>query len=350
MLERGGHLETARRMARIVGLLVCSLPGVARASDADGARTVVIVFEPHTEAVSQRLRQEIEAMGFDVDLKSEPSPGASLESLALGRRAIAAIRVKPLDAGGVEMTVLDRATGKTVHRELPRVSASDPAGEELVATRTVELFRASLMELSADHPARGEVRASQPVEALVQHDEERQLRERSGVLSLAAGPALSIMPEWRPSAQFWVEASWISSTGVGLSTAVFSPLSPARLTRDEGSVDLLATTYRVGVTWDSNADADRVSARLSAGWSLTTLSLRGDASSPYVGLQADLVAWSPWLSVGGRVRLTNHVAVLAQLTGAIALPREAIRFAGREVGDFGRPALSAAVGPELSWP
>ena len=123
---------------------------------------MVVVFEPHTEAMSQRLRQEIEALGFEVDLKREESSFASLESLALEARAVAAIRVHPLQAGGVEMTVLDRATGKTVHRELAKVDAVDAAGDELVATRTVELFRASLMELNADHPSRGAVRPSPP--------------------------------------------------------------------------------------------------------------------------------------------------------------------------------------------
>src|SRR5450755_4665267 len=53
-----------RRMA-LAWLVLCFFsPSVARATDLDDARTrtVVILFEPHMEAVSQRLRQEIEAM------------------------------------------------------------------------------------------------------------------------------------------------------------------------------------------------------------------------------------------------------------------------------------------------
>ncbi len=339
-------------MALAALVVSCCWPRSARATEASSpqTRTVVIVFEPHTEAVSQRLRQEIEAMGFEVQLKPESAEAASLENLAVAGQAIAAIRVKPLEAGGVEMTVLDRATGKIVHRELARVSASDPAGKELVATRTVELFRASLMELDADHPARGDVRAPEPVAARVHHEAEVQLRERTGVLSLAAGPALLVMPKWRPSAEFWLQASWVSRSGLGVSAGVFSALSPARITGQEGSVDLFATSYRLGVVWDSQADGAAVSGRLGAGWSLTTLSLRGEASSPYVGSQADLVAWSPWLGATGRVRLTNHLAIFAEASGSLSLPRETIRFAGRNVGDFARPALLTALGPELSWP
>jgi len=153
----------------VVGLAF--FPRVARASQAE-PRTVVIMAETHTEAVSQRLRQEIEALGFQVEVQPETAPLRSLEAIAEEAGAMAVIRVKSLLAGGVEMTVLDRVTGKTVHRELARASESNPADRELVATRTVELFRASLMELSADHPTRGAVTASPPVQALVQRDQQ----------------------------------------------------------------------------------------------------------------------------------------------------------------------------------
>ncbi len=323
---------------------------VADAAESDPARTVVVVFEPHAEAVSQRLSQEIEALGFQVELKLEASPALPLEALALDARAFAAIRVKSLDAGGVEMTVLDRATGKTVHRELSRVTAADPAGEELIATRTVELFRASLLELNADHPSRGDVPPSPPVEALVHHEAELQVRQRSGTLSLTAGPSLMLMPEWRPSVQLWLEAAWASKAGLGIDAALQSSLSAAHLADREGSVDLQATSYRLGAVWDFDSDGARISGRLSAGWSLATLSVRGNASSPYVGLRADVLSWAPWASATGRVRVSNHLAILAELSGALALPREKVRFAGRDVADFERPACSLALGPELSWP
>ena len=69
-----------------------------------------------------------------------------------------------------------------------------------------------------------------------------------------------------------------------------------------------------------------------------------------MGSQADLVAWSPWLSASGRVHVTSHVAIFAELSGLVSLPREKLRFAGRDVGDFARPALFLGLGPELSWP
>lgn len=305
--------------------------------------------ETHTEAVSQRLRQEIEALGFQVEVQPETAPLRSLEAVADEAGAMAAIRVKSLQAGGVEMTVLDRVTGKTVHRELARASDSNPADGELVATRTVELFRASLMELGAAHPARGDVAASPPARALAQDGQQQQSR-RAGTLSLAVGPALLLMPEWRPSAQLWIAAYWLSRAGFGVNAAAFATLSSAHLAGAEGTVDLTTGIYRLGATWAVRSESCVFCVRLSAGWSLTTLRLRGAASPPYVATQAEHLVWAPWLSASGQLRLSAHFALLAEVSGALALPPETVRFAGREVANFANPALLLALGPELSWP
>lgn len=330
--------------------LLCAWPSSALAAEVAPGSTVVIVFDPRAGAVSQRLRQEIEALGFDVQLKAADSAATPLEDVALEARAIAAIRVEPLAAGGVEMTVLDRATGKTVHRDLTRVSARDAAGEELIATRTVELFRASLMELNASHPPRGQVRATKPVVELVSREAEVQLRQRSGAVFVAAGPALLGLPRFERSAQFWLQAAWLSKIGFGVGAELFSPLSAARLSAPEGSVELRSTCYRLGVLWDFGSNDTRFGAQLGAGWSLTTVSVRGTALEPYVGSQDDFVSHAPWLSVSGRARISSHFALRLQISGSHALPRATIRLAGREVADFARPSYFASVGPELSWP
>ena len=323
-------------------------PRVARASQAE-PRTVVIMAETHTEAVSQRLRQEIEALGFQVEVQPETAPLRSLEAIAEEAGAMAVIRVKSLLAGGVEMTVLDRVTGKTVHRELARASESNPADRELVATRTVELFRASLMELSADHPTRGAVTASPPVQALVQRDQQQRAR-RAGTLSLAVGPALLLMPEWRPSAQLWIAASWLSRSGFGVNAVAFATLSAAHVAGAEGETDLTTGIYRLGASWAVRPESCVFCARFSAGWSLMTLRLRGTANPPYVATQAERVVWAPWLSASGQLHLSAHLALLVEVSGALALPTETVRFAGREVANFANPALLVALGPELSWP
>jgi hypothetical protein len=350
-----GWLQNLRGLLRVLLLVsvASGLPCLARAageSDASGTNVVVIVYEPHATTVSRRLRQEVEALGFRVELKREGSEPRSLEALAMTSGAVAAIRVQPLAEGGVEMTVLDRATGKTVHRDLRRVVAADPAGEELIATRTVELLRASLLELNSDHPSRGDTPASAPVVALALHEQERGLRRRSGAIFVSAGSAVLLMPDFRPSWQLALRAAWSSAGGLGLSAELFSPLSAARFSEPEGSVEARATSYRLGASWALGSSEAPISGAVGAGWSLTTLSARGSASAPYVGAQDDFVVWAPWLSLGGRVRLADHFALWAQSSGSLALPRATLRVAERAAADFGRPAWLLSFGPELSWP
>ena len=326
------------------------MPRSACAQSAPLTNVVVIVFEPHATTVSRRLRQEIEALGFRVELEPLGAAPGSLESVAIESGAVAAIRVQPLAEGGVEMTVLDRATGKTVHRDLLRVAASDPAGEELIATRTVELLRASLLELNADHPSRGDAKVAAPVVALARREQVRGLRRRSGALFVGAGSALAFMPGFRPSWQLALRAAWVSELGLGLSAELFSPLSAARFDEPEGRVEARATSYRLGASWALAASDAPISGAIGAGWSVATLSVQGSASAPYVGAAQDFVVWAPWLSLGGRVRLADHVALWAQGSGALALPDTTLRVAQRTTADFGRPLWLVSFGPELSWP
>ena len=349
-----GWLQNLRGLLRILFLVsiasASALPRAARATQEPQDNVVVIVYESHATTVSRRLRQEIEALGFLVELKRAGSEPLSLEALAMVSGAVAAIRVQPLAEGGVEMTVLDRATGKTVHRDLLRVAAGDPAGEELIATRTVELLRASLLELNSDHPSRGDAPLSAPVVAMARHEQERGLRRRSGAIFVGVGPALLLMPGFRPSWQFALRAAWVSAAGFGLSAELFSPLSAARFAEPEGSVEARATSYRLGALWALGSSEAPISGAVGAGWSLSTLSARGNASAPYVGTQDDFVVWAPWLSLGGRVRLAEHFALWVQSSGSLAVPRATLRVADRATADFARPAWLLSFGPELSWP
>src|SRR5688500_19694357 len=136
----------------IIGL--CSSARAASAGEADSA--LVILIDPGSPALARRLEEEIETLELSVKVVREVDPKQPLEDLARSARAVAAIRVTQAGAGVVEMTIVDRATGKTVSRRLAIATPADPASAELGATRTVELVRASLMELSAPPPARGD--------------------------------------------------------------------------------------------------------------------------------------------------------------------------------------------------
>lgn len=316
---------------------------VARAEEPSVSKVVLV--DSGVPALSQRLRDEIESLGFEVTRAPEREPAEPLEALARSEGAVAAIRVSESGHGAVEMTIVDRATGKTVSRRLAIATPTDPASAELIATRTVELLRASLMELAAAHPARGDVVVTPEVEALTPV----LAPERVGTLSLALGPALVHTPSWGVSFDVWAALTLLTQRGIGGTAQVSVPLTSADLTSREGTVELLASLYRLGGVLDIDLRSP-IGARLQAGVLLARLTVSGSADTPYFGREEHLLAWGPWIGANLQAKLGRGFSVLLGSDTALTFPRTVVRSAGREVAIWGRPVSSGAAGLELAWP
>ena len=133
-----------------------------------GATLVAIVTSEPASSLTRRVRAELQGVGLDVIVLKPPDEGtpsrAPLEQAARNVGAVAAVRLVPSGEGMVEIWVADRVTGKAVVRELaaPESGASDAA----VAIGSVELLRASLMELHSGEPPHGDAPATAKIQAL----------------------------------------------------------------------------------------------------------------------------------------------------------------------------------------
>src|SRR5580693_842067 len=159
---RGARLGIAA--AIVTSALVA--PECARAEK--GATLVAIVTAEPNSSLTRRVRAELEGLGLDVIVLKPPDEGspsrAPLEQAARSVGAVAAVRLIASSEGKVEVWVADRVTGKAVVRELdaPAGGTSDAA----VAIGSVELLRASLMELHSGEPPHGDVSASDEIRSL----------------------------------------------------------------------------------------------------------------------------------------------------------------------------------------
>ena len=105
---------------------------------------------PSVQPLARRLRQEIESLGLVVRwIAPEGVHLPSLEDEAIAAGAVASIRIAPTGTGDVEMTIFDSVSGKTANWKVVAATTSDPAAAEIMATRTIELLRASLLEMAA---------------------------------------------------------------------------------------------------------------------------------------------------------------------------------------------------------
>jgi hypothetical protein len=149
------------KLARLVALsLLILAPSKVRAEP--GAGTILLVVDERADALATRVAAELSALGFEVSSQTRQPSAPELASEARRAGAFAAIGIGPTADGTVEITVLDRVTGKTLRREVLGRSLTDPTTRELVALRASELLRASLMEIEAPHPPRGDYRRRRP--------------------------------------------------------------------------------------------------------------------------------------------------------------------------------------------
>ena len=304
-----------------------------------------MVVAPSALPLAQRLRQEIESLGLAVKWlpTSERAQLPSLEQEAASAGAVASIRIAPMGGSDVDMSIFDRGTGKTVSWKLVAASSTDPAAGELIATRSVELLRASLLQMAArpeppKAPPQSERPSSPPTEAAPEAPEN---------LSLFLGPAVVYSTDFRPGAHVLSGVTWMPFARVGVSLSALVPVLPQRFERAEGAVDLYGSFYRLGGVLEATSPKAPVSLRLTAAAGLGRLQLRGQPSLDYEGVTESRWVACPTLGVTARFALASHLRLFVDGSGAIAFPKTVIRVAGREATEWGRPALSASLGLEL---
>jgi hypothetical protein len=336
---------------RFVSMMACCVALQSGALAGASAKTVVVVTAPGVQPLARRLGQEIESLGLAVKwISPEGATPPSLEHEAVAAGAVASVRIAPTGSGDVELTIFDGATGKTASWKVAAATGYDPASGEITATRTIELLRASLLEMALrraptiEPPPEPEVRpAARPVQ-------ERSVEEPSPTsLSLSAGPSFLYSAHWQPGVNMSTALTWMPVHRAGISASVTVPITSARLASQEGTVDLFATFYRLGAVLELMRPRSPVSLQLGAAAGLGQLHLIGEGTPPYLGATDDRVVVTPSVGITARFFLAPNVSLFANATGAAALPKTVIRLAGREVTTWGRPALAGGVGLEVSW-
>jgi hypothetical protein len=331
----------------LVGLLVLLLPRALRA-EPPASGTILLVVDDRAGALATRVAAELSSLGFAVESQThEPRP-AALADEARRAGALAAISIGPTAQGSVEITVLDRVTGKTVRREVLGRSLTDPTTRELVALRASELLRASLMEVEAPHPQRGELPVTPVVRRIASAPEtirspERRLRlsAESGVL---VAPGLSATPLLQ--AALGVRAL----TRLELGATLGSQLTPSGRTFGEGRVEATARWLGAGpkLLLLPRSETSRVALGVEAQLTLVALSAAGFAADANHRGQTRFV-WTPAATLGIDSKIRLHKQLWWALKPALgfAFSEISLRAEGRDLKVWGRPWLQCSTGLEV---
>jgi hypothetical protein len=335
---------------------VCVLSCLASSAHADpvpptpqsGATLVAIVTAEPNAPLTRRVRAELEGLGLDVIVirpPDEASPSrAPLDQAARNVGAVAAVRLVVSSEGKVEVWVADRVTGKSVVREL---DASESASDAAVAVGTVELFRASLMELHAVDAPHGDAPATDKLRALALPVSSSSFDPRLGI---AVGGAIDLgLRGLGPSADATLGV-WARLEGrLGLRAFGYATLSPAHVTTASGAIDVRSQTFGAMLAYDLAAATASWVPSVSLGAAASHVSSTGTAAPPFVGTTDDTWVAGPAADLGLAWAFVRGLRLRADARGAVAFDAPSIRTPAGRAATFAAPLVALSLAAEVMW-
>jgi hypothetical protein len=330
-----------------VSLLLLFVTRPARA-DPERPGTILLVVDERAIALATRVAAELETLGFAVQSQTrEPRP----EDLAAEARragAFAAIGIGPTAQGSVEITVLDRVTGKTLRREVLGRSLTDPTTRELVALRASELLRASLMEIEAPHPPRGDLPPTPVVARVATAPETIRRPERRLRLGVGSGvlvaPGLSATPLLQAS----VNVRTLERLEIGAKLG--SQLTASSRVFAAGRIEATARWLGLGpkLLILPRTEHSRVTLGVEAQLTLLALSASGFAADRSLRGQSRFV-WAPagTLGIDSKIRLHKQLWWALEPSLGLVFSELSLLADGRQLRVWGRPWLQCATGLEV---
>ncbi|MEZ4371328.1 MAG: hypothetical protein R3B07_10910 [Polyangiaceae bacterium] len=384
-----------RGVRTIVGLLslvglCCALvlPGLDALAAPDAADApkiaprILLVVEGEPGALFRRLQAELEQLGFNV--RAEQQGGTSLAERAGRVGANAAIRV-PRSRKAVEIWVADPEGDASVLKEVvitqerPKKGGADDA---VIATRAVELLRASFLEIHLEmpEPAPPEPPPTEASDAGVDaessadasdatapappsratptpvtqrslpatpNDSSRQPLPLSdgSELRLVGAVAGSASPGGVPADGHLALgltldfSQHLAASGLLLTPSIFSEVSGS-----EGSAAVHMSLGLLEIAWTGGARLEPV---LGAGAGVAWLITSGDAAAGFQAQSDASLVPIGLLRAGLGWQLSDTLRAALDARVGAAAGRVRVRFDSREVAEWGRPLVLLSAGIEV---
>jgi hypothetical protein len=251
---------------------------------------------------------------------------------------------------GVEVWIADRATGKTVLRELPR-GPGEP--DDALALRTVELLRASLLEASLPTPPPSEVATTPELRERLQLPELSRRRRRetdaSPMLRLAVGPAALFSPGGlKPTFSLALGLAFLPTTHFGVSGFLAIPVAPRKDGPAGTAVTFSPTLGGGALRFGIATRGARWTPTIDAGLAVVALTASSTHSRDSTADVTSRTAAAPYLAAGLAWAMTTNVRVRADLLVVVA--QEAIvSNDDQRIGTWGAPIVMPSFGLDAGW-
>lgn len=338
----------AQALAGALTLLLCA---ASPAASGEPARVVLVrpgAADPSITEALIRIRGELVADGFDVELldaqsASAPRPTMDDAGQQAGSAALIGLFLAP-DGQAAELWVVDPRTNETLVRRIDTRGEAREHIVEVLAVRAVELLRASLVELlMSSRRSAASAAAPPPSEASpqVSRPEERSRVDASrrsmwgvelggGLLASPGGigPALLLVARLRVAPPGPIEGR-VSLAGLGTAPRVAGPQGSATVQQRLGLVELAV------LPWPEL----RLRPRFSVGLGALHVAVDGEASWPYRGGHSARWAFAADAGAGVELGIMRRIDVVVEAHALVAHPYPVVRFVETEAARGARPAL-----------
>ena len=317
---------------------------VPELSSAAGRLVVVLTLEGD-RSLADHVEDELGASRLLAARQEYQGPlpsRAELEERARSVDAAALVALAHTADGQIELWLIDRVTGKSLVRTLPRERP------ELLPVRVVELLRASLLELATANLQVGAVAPAPEIRALYNDAVPPPRRRPSVSFALRAGLAGALESSDASAALLAHLGAGGRIGRFGVDASLWLPTFSRAIDRTEGSADvswgLASATARFYLTEASS----RAGVSFGAGGGLEFVTARGRAASPDYRVEVTR-GTSPALlaDVAATLSVVSWARVYVSVSGAWSLDEVAIVFAPRQVATFGRPIGIGSLGAEV---
>ncbi|WP_438032468.1 hypothetical protein [Sorangium sp. So ce204] len=344
----------AQALAGALTLLLCA---ASPAASGEPARVVLVrpgAADPSISEALIRIRGELVADGFDVEVldaaqsaASAPRPTMDDAGQQAGSAALIGLFLAP-DGQAAELWVVDPRTHETLVRRIDTRGEAREHIVEVLAVRAVELLRASLLELlmssqraaapaPAAAPPPSEVSQQAPRQADRSLDPPRRsmwgVELGGGLLASpgGVGPALLLVARLRfaPLGPIGPLEARLSFAGLGTAPRVAGPQGSATVQQRFGLVELAA------LPWPEL----RLRPRFSVGLGALHVAVDGEASWPYRGVHSGRWAFAADAGAGVELGIVRRLDVVVEAHALVAHPYPVVRFVETEAARGARPAL-----------
>jgi hypothetical protein len=339
----------------LVGLLL-TLDGAVAATETEPTPETVILLQPTTSSPAvrrslARIRDELSADRLRVVVASASDGGDASGAVRDGDDGTTVALFGDPTAGEAELCVVRRVPGRTAVR-WATVAVDDPERmPQALATRALELLRATALELSLERER--PMPRGQPPEArahvevppattppAVAPGAPRLVAARGvGIWSSLDGPPAALIPMGRIGLRL-SDWAWVRVGVVGLG-------SRPRVDTRDGSATIAQTLVLAELAAVFRSDK-RLHLRLSVGAGALDVSVAGTGAAPFEGREPQ--RWFAALDggLGLAVAVGPRSALVVELHALLAEPHPVVRFVDVRAATVAYPAVIVTLALEVA--